>query len=129
VRNLNSKVYYDSDIEGNLYPLWYTVEGNIDWDSTRLFLQINTPFERIDSIQFDDEIIGCSVFAQELIVNQNKPNQLGINLEAVRRRISENIEPYKVERLIIQVTDIEDLLQIGRKLFEWHSHENRFLDF
>jgi hypothetical protein len=116
---LKSRVYYDSDVEGNLYPLWYAIEGSIDWDLPSVYLPINAPFERIDSIQFDDELIGCSVFAQELIVNQNKPNQLGINLEAVRERISENIEPYKVERLIIQVTDIEDLMQIGRELFEW----------
>lgn len=116
---MRSKVYYDSDYEGNLYPLWYTIEGSIDWDQPTLYFPINAPFERIDSISFDDEIIGCSVFAQELIAHQNKPNQLGINLEAVRSRISENIEPHKVERLIIQVSDIEELMQIGKELFEW----------
>jgi hypothetical protein len=116
---MKSKVYYDSDYEGNLYPLWYTIEGSIDWDGSTMYFPITAPFERIDSISFDDELIGCSVFTQELIVHQNKSNQLGINLEAVRSRISENIEAYKVERLIIQVSDIEELMQIGRELFEW----------
>jgi hypothetical protein len=119
VRALRSKVYYDSDYEGNLYPLWYTIEGSIDWEEPTFYFSVTAPFERIDSIQFDDELIGCSVFAQELMVHPSKPNQLGISLETVRSRISENIEPYKVERLVIQVSDIEELMQIGRELFEW----------
>lgn len=116
---MRSRVYYDSNYEGNFYPLWYTLEETIDWNTPTIYFTITAPFERVDSVSFDDEIIGSSVFAQELIVHQNKPNQLGINLEAVRSRISENIEPYNVERLIIQVADIEDLMQIGRELFEW----------
>ncbi|WP_152525273.1 hypothetical protein [Sporolactobacillus laevolacticus] len=71
----------------------------------------------MDSIQFDDELIGCSVFAQELLPNENKSNQLGINLGAVRSRIGELVEPYNVERLIIQITDIEEMLHAGSELF------------
>ncbi|MFX3616276.1 MAG: hypothetical protein ACE3JK_01930 [Sporolactobacillus sp.] len=116
---MRSRVYYDSDVEGNLYPLWYTLEGSIDWNEPTLFFFVSAPFERIDNIQFDDELIGCSVFAQELIVNEYKPDELGINLAAVRAQIIQNIEPEKVERLILQVGDIEEILQIGRELFEW----------
>lgn len=116
---LKSRVYYDSDYEGKLYPLWYTVEEKFDWDLLSIYLPISAPFERIDSIQFDDEIIGCSVFAQELLVNHDKPDQLGINLEAVKARISDRIEPNKVRRLIIQISEIEELLQIGKEQFNW----------
>ncbi|WP_028983287.1 hypothetical protein [Sporolactobacillus terrae] len=116
---MRSRVYYDSDYEGNLYPLWYTLEGSIDWEQPTFYFPVSTPFERVDSISFDDGIIGCSVLAQELIVHQNKPNQLGIDLEAVRSRISENIKPYNVERLIIQIANIEETLKVGKELFEW----------
>ncbi|MFT8930068.1 MAG: hypothetical protein ABF969_12105 [Sporolactobacillus sp.] len=116
---MRSRVYYDRDIEGNLYPLWYTLEGSIDWSDPTLFFFVSAPFERIDSIQFDDELIGCSVYAQELIVNEYRDGALGIDLAAVSARISQNIEPEKVERLILQVADIEDLLQIGKDKFYW----------
>jgi hypothetical protein len=116
---LNSRVYYDSDYEGNLYPLWYTLEGTIDWEQPTFYFPVTAPFERIDSVQFDDGIIGCSVLAQELLVHQNKPNQLGINLDAVKTRAIEHIEPEKIERLIIQLSDMEELLHMGRELFEW----------
>ncbi|MFT8362964.1 MAG: hypothetical protein ABF608_07245 [Sporolactobacillus sp.] len=116
---MRSRVYYDRDVEGNLYPLWYTLEGSIDWSDPTLFFFVNAPFERIDSIQFDDELIGCSVFAQELIVRPDKSNQLGINLGAVKTRVSEHIEPEKIERLIFQISDIEDLLNMSKELFKW----------
>lgn len=116
---MRSRVYYDSDYEGNLYPLWYTLEGSIDWDKPTFYFPVSTPFERVDSISFDDGIIGCSVLAQELLVRPDKPNQLGINLGAVKERVSENIEPEKIERLIIQLSDMEELLQIEKELFEW----------
>ncbi|EST12243.1 hypothetical protein [Sporolactobacillus laevolacticus] len=116
---MKSRVYYDSDYEGNLCPLWYTIEGSIDWEQSTSYFPINAPFERIDSVQFNDGIISCSVFSQELMVNDNKPEQLGINLEAIIARISVHIEPYRVERLIIQIVDIEEVLQIGNEQFNW----------
>lgn len=119
VRNLRSRVYYDTDVEGNLFPLWYTLEGPINWDDPTLFFFATAPFDRIGSIDFDDGLIGCSVHAGEMIVNQYKPDQLGVNLEAVRHRINQFIEPEKVERLIFQVSDIEEILQIRKSRFAW----------
>ncbi|MCO7127756.1 hypothetical protein NIE88_18585 [Sporolactobacillus shoreicorticis] len=116
---MNSKVYYDSDYEGNFYPLWYTIEGLIDWEQSNFYFPVSAPFERIDSISFDDGIIGCSVLAQELLVRPDKPNQLGINLDAVKTRASERIEPEQIERLIIQLSDMEELLHMGKEMFEW----------
>lgn len=75
---MRSRVYYDSDVEGNLYPLWYTLEGSIDWNDPALFFFVSAPFERIDNIQFDDELIECSVFAQELIMNEYKVDLIRI---------------------------------------------------
>lgn len=116
---MRSRVYYDTDYEGNLYPLWYTLEGSINWNDPSLFFFVSAPFERIDGIDFDDELIGCSVYAGEMIINEYKKDQLGVNLEALRRRISEFIEPEKVERLIFQVSDIEEILHIGKSQFAW----------
>ncbi|BBN97450.1 hypothetical protein [Sporolactobacillus terrae] len=116
---MNSRVYYDSDVEGRLYPLWYTLEGSIDWDKPTFYFPVDVPFERVGSVDLDDGVIGCTVHVEELLLNYNRRDQLGVNLEALRIRIAQSIEPDQIRRLIFQISDMEELLQIGKKLFEW----------
>ncbi|WP_100489438.1 hypothetical protein [Sporolactobacillus pectinivorans] len=116
---MRSRIYYDTDHEGHLFPLWYAIEGTIDWNDSKLFFFVGAPFERIGSIDFDDGRIGCSVHAGEMMINKEMPEQIGINLKAVKCRISQFIEPEKIERLIFQISDIEEILQIGKERFVW----------
>lgn len=112
-------IYYDSDVDGRLYPLWYIVEGEMDWSQPSVFFSINQPFNRVNSIDLDDGALGCAVHAGEMIINQYKPDQFGVSIEALRSRIELSIEPEQIRRLIFQISDIEDILSVGKERFAW----------
>jgi hypothetical protein len=112
------KVFYDSDTEGNLYPHWMTIDfgiAGVPWDESPVIVDVHGPFERRESHEFGDDVGGLSVFLEELVV---RDETLGINLESIYNRIIKHgADPNALERLIIQVGDIEEVLNMGRNLF------------
>ncbi|MCI1859307.1 MAG: site-specific integrase [Sporolactobacillus sp.] len=105
-------IYYDTDVDGHPYPLWFIVGGAIDWNQPTVFFPINQTFDQVDSIGLNDGALGCAVHAEELIINQNRAGQFGINLAALRTRIGAPADLKRIGRLIIRVADIEDVLSI-----------------
>lgn len=119
VNGLKYMIYYDADVDGRLYPLWYIAEGPIDWNKSATFFSIHQSFVRVNSIDLDDGVLGCSVHVGEMIINEHKPGQFGVNLKALRARIEPFADLKNIRRLIFQIADIENVLSIGKKRFAW----------
>lgn len=112
-------IYYDTDVDGHLYPLWFLADGVIDWSQPTAFFSINQAFDHVDSVDLDDGVLGCAVHVEEMIINQYRPDQFGVNLEALQARIKLSIDPEQIRRLIFQISDIEHILSVGKKRFAW----------
>jgi len=111
------KVYYDYH-EGQLVPLWFVFifkQGTIDWDKSRINFRIDAPFQRMHTEDSDQSAIGVSILDSDLTVIPSKPGHFRVNLEAVRQRIETEygIDVQEVEQLVIQVSDIEEILQMN----------------
>lgn len=119
VNGLKYMIYYDADVDGRLYPLWYIADGPINWNTSSLFLSIDEQAGHTDSIGLDDGVIGCAVHIGEMLLNKHRPDQFGVNLKALRARVNESVEPEKIHRLIFRISDIEDLLSINKEKFIW----------
>jgi len=111
------KVYYDYH-DGKLAPIWYVFKfkrGVVDWDKSRINFRINAPFEQMNTEDFDQSTQGVSILDSDLTVNSHKPGHFSVDLQAVRKRVETayGIDSSDVEQLVIQVSDIEEILQMN----------------
>jgi hypothetical protein len=118
-------VYYDY-FEDQLCPIWmiiYFGQGHINWNSDTVYFPIDSPFERHMAEDFSAEVMSLSVSQNELLLHPNKPGYFGINKALLLKQIKKEYkeaDPFEVEQFIIQISDLEEILQMDvRKYYDW----------
>lgn len=117
---MNNKilVFYDYNPDGSERPVWLAAEINsIPWEQSSFYIDVESIHKR-DVYDFNDDIIGCSVFLEELLLSPMEINKVGINLSRLKKRLSnQGINPPMIERFIIQICDIAEILYLGEAVF------------
>jgi hypothetical protein len=107
------KVFYDY-YDGKKVPYMMVVnvkDNGIDWYENIFTIQVQAPFELFAAEEFDHEAMNISVSIDELTL-RSKENQIGINLELIKRRLDEHeVDYYDISNFVIRIEDIEEVLQ------------------
>jgi len=99
-------VYCDFITEG-IHPLQLIVQpepGELNWSEV-LYLPLSGPFEPFEAEQFGD-LAGVSVLLEDLIVNREAPEKIGIRLP----QISVRHPGTDISLFILQIADVEEVL-------------------
>ncbi|MGG6309848.1 hypothetical protein [Paenibacillus macerans] len=115
-------VIYDYSEDGS-WPAWLMVkpQGDFDWKQETLYFPLHTPFQRFSRYDIDDSSFGLSIVQTELVVNMERPDQLGIYLPRVKERLKnirgeEYAPSFKlsdIQHFIISMHDIEIVAQMN----------------
>jgi hypothetical protein len=120
------KVYYDY-FENGIAPVWLLVHfgrGRIDWSKEQIYLPIVAPFQRIESEDIHEETISFTILIEDLTVNPYETGLYGIHLRNVLKRLQtreeyQAIHPDEIEQFVIQISDLEEVLQMDvRKIYK-----------
>lgn len=107
-------LYYEF-VDDRLVPYWYVITfepSQIPWEDSTCFFQLIAPFEHFERDEFDENIISMAIHIDDLIINKEKKNMFGLNLERIKNRLSNELllDPYVVRQFIIPMPDIEEVL-------------------
>lgn len=118
------KVIYDFHEEA-MHPFTFTIKfgcGELPWEKNALYIPLTAPFQKLRREDIHDDLQGCSVLLEDLIVNEDKPGAIGISLQRIRERhhieATANDEPIM---LVVRMADIEEVMQMEpyRDRFAW----------
>jgi hypothetical protein len=114
-------VYYD-EIEIGLIPtkmLIYFGTGNIRWDKSFYYIPLEAPFKRYHAEDFTNECLSMTVTQGDLTINPERPNQFGIYIPHIVKRMEKfkkenkmDFDYDEVEQFILQIEDIAEVLEI-----------------
>lgn len=102
-------------------------QGKIEWHKNQLFIPLEAPFRPKTADDYTDDIMSVSILLEDLITHPERPNQFGIDIHSVVRRLEKlkyqegvHFEYSDIEQFIIQMGDIEEIMQMDVKPFyEW----------
>ena len=109
-------IYYDYH-EGQQVPIWMFISirrGNDLWAKKYLYIPVIAPFERKDIDQIPELTIGATVQLDDLTISAHRPGYFGIDIQRIHNRIKQEkrIDPEHIDQFIIQMSDVEELLQL-----------------
>lgn len=132
----NLWVYFEENPTfGELEPVRLNIyfgRGGIRWDKPYFYQQLEIPFERRTPADwYDEDVCSVSINQNELVRNEDKPDHFGIYLPAVIERIEQQLAEARkefggrheqfdfenIEQFIIQISDIEDVMQMQLRQF------------
>lgn len=119
----NVGIIYDYNENGS-WPAWMVVKpesGAFDWKQDTMYVPLRTPFQRISRDEMDEYSFGLAIVQTELVVNTERPDQIGIYLPRVKERIrqirGEEFTPFfhmsDISHFVIQMADIEIVAQMN----------------
>lgn len=109
---MNLTLYYDHEPDGTKRPLWISVDtSEVNWDEPVYYVNCSA-YDTCDVYSFFDDVFGLSIHLEELVINYESKRQFGIDLERLKHRIGEEIDPGEIERFMVQVVDVVEVLNI-----------------
>ena len=122
------KVIYEESGENNYYsPVWMVIERfTVDWNKT-FYLDIDSPFERQHDDQIDMDKLTLYVPDYAYVLHKTDPNKLGLHLPTLQDYVNKmhlGIEMPDIERIILRISDIEDVLQYSLPFDRRNQHAN-----
>ncbi|KQL17648.1 hypothetical protein [Cytobacillus solani] len=97
-------------VDGELSPFYYVLKlfkGEVDWDKHTFYFDLMVPIRSEEYSEIDENLINYGVQISELIINKDYPHKLGINLSALKKRISFDIhDPSVIEQFILYAPDV-----------------------
>lgn len=109
------RIYYES-VGNKLIPYWYVITfdvGDIELDNPVLYYEVNSPISFVEREEFDDSLASFSVYYSDFILNKDKPNQIGLNLTSILKRINRfGIDPSEINQFIVQIQDINKVISL-----------------
>ncbi|MGE8207750.1 hypothetical protein ACQKP0_25090 [Heyndrickxia sp. NPDC080065] len=109
-------VIYDYEPEGRQRNMWFVIDfmEPIPWMEKTMYIKVS-PCDYKDVYEFQDDIIGCTILLEELIITHRGPEYLGFNLQAIHDRLCRvGMDPVQMERFIIQAVDVKEVLTIAQ---------------
>ncbi|WP_313804718.1 hypothetical protein [Cytobacillus sp.] len=112
-------------VDGELSPFYYVLKlfkGEVDWDKHIFYFDLMVPIKSVEYSEIDENLINYGVHISELIINKDYPNKLGINLSALKRRLSFDIhDPSVIEQFLLYAPDVMAIIghfpQVNRMEF------------
>lgn len=117
--NVKISLIYDYDPDGSKRNMWFVIDFKdpIPWTEQSMYLKVCS-LESKDINELQDDLIGCSINLEELLVSPIGPDFLGFNLHAIQDRLSSvGIEATKIERFIVQAVDAKEVLTYTENVF------------
>jgi hypothetical protein len=120
------RVYYDYHEDG-IAPIWLLIHfgrSGIDWTKQQIYLPIVAPFQRVENEDIHEETISFTILIEDLTVNPYEAELYGIHLGRVLKRLQtreeyQSIYPDEIEQFVIQISDLEEVLQMDiRKIYK-----------
>jgi hypothetical protein len=112
-------VFQDYEPEGHTRAVWIGIDFEIEgvpWTKKIEHIDLNH-YETQDIYDFHDNVVGCSVRLEEITASYI-PNHIGINLGKISERLlGEGQDPIKIERFILQVCDVQEVLASVEEVF------------
>lgn len=119
----NIGVIYDYNEDGS-WPAWMIVKpetGGFDWKQETIYVPLHTPFQRLYREDLNESDFGLAIVQTELVVNTERPDQIGIFLPRVKERIrkirGEEYTPFfhmsDIRHFVLQMADIELVMQMN----------------
>jgi len=112
-------MYHSHESNDEIRPVWLAIDfdmNGVPWTQKSLYVDVNA-YETKDIYDFMDDIIGCSVYLEELFADP-EGRQLGFNLNAIFNRLrSSGLDPTLIERFIVQVCDMQEVLECAKEMF------------
>lgn len=101
-------------IEGELSPCYFVLQlykNEVDWEKHVFYFELLKPIKSEEYSEFDGTLISCSVPATDLIISNTMPNNIGINLNSVKKRLTSELNnPSAIEQFIIYAPDLDFIL-------------------
>ncbi|GGE48027.1 hypothetical protein GCM10011391_28510 [Pullulanibacillus camelliae] len=113
-------LYVNFESDGSERPIWLVINFDLDgipWSQKRIDINVSRyTTENVSDLM--DDVIGTPVFMRELTLSRIYGKHIGINLESLQSRLwSEQTDPSIVERLILLVSDIAEIISIDEEMF------------
>lgn len=109
-------LYHDYQ-EEQAYPTWLValMDKNA-WELETLYFSVLHGYEHKNMNEFPEDVLSFSVYQEDLVLSE-KIGEVGINLQQVKKRISEQFPTVsEVTQLMIRVVDLEEVLTLSRRL-------------
>jgi hypothetical protein len=119
-------VIYDFHDDG-LKPftlILHFAPGELDPGQPILYIPLSAPFERMMPDELEETGFGVSVLLEDLTASSLHPHSFGIDLRSLGRRHSNlHLQLHDIERFIVRLGDIEEVLQSDlRKHYSWENY-------
>lgn len=86
--------------------------GEPDWSTPIHYIPLDAPFKRLMADELEDMGIAVSVLLEDITRSPLHPQSFGIDLKSMERRHKGlHLPLYEVERFIIRLCDVEEVLQ------------------
>jgi hypothetical protein len=109
------RLYFEY-VDNELIPYWYVLTfqtSEINWDKPVFYFEAIKPFEYVERDEFDESKISMSIYLTDLILNDQSPKKMGINLNTIKSRlIRYKVDPGIVRQFIISAPEVYDLLEL-----------------
>src|SRR5690606_30290424 len=106
------------------YVLTFTL-AQINWDKPVYYYDAIKPFEFVERDEFDESLIGVSIYLSDFIFNYESPYKIGLSLRRIRRRIERyGLDPWMVQQFVLSTPEVGDLLSVLPKQREMFFLEN-----
>ena len=101
-------------IDGELTPHYYILQlypNEINWDKNVFYFDLSPPLYSQEYSELNETLLGCSVTITDLIVNNEFPSRLGINLRSLKRRLLPDIDELSfIQQFIIYAPDLDFII-------------------
>ncbi|MGC5326625.1 hypothetical protein [Brevibacillus sp. SYSU BS000544] len=109
---MKTKVIYGYH-NGNQVPIWLVVNfesDELDRTKKTLYIQIEAPFQQLNLEDMHPDSIGLTVALSDLVLNREKPGEIGILTSELRQRTDAvGVDFQDIRQLMIQIADIEEM--------------------
>ncbi|MFD2614464.1 hypothetical protein [Paenibacillus gansuensis] len=121
-------VYYEY-FDGPLVPQWMVIKFGrlgVPWERNIIYVPVESPFTQHRAEDFEMDTINLSITLDKLVIHPERPGSFGIDIKSIQEELFKNYGSQliceKIEMLIIQMADLEEILQMeARAIYPWEE--------
>ncbi|KAB8139074.1 hypothetical protein F9U64_01365 [Gracilibacillus oryzae] len=110
---MNKMKLYCDYVDNQRSPIWLVME-QFKWTSSVIYIPINS-YETDDITNFHCNELSATVLLSDLVVSEEYPDQIGINLNRIEQRINNSgLVKEDVTKLYIRIVDINEVIDVEK---------------